>query len=125
MNCLENGEILLKGTTKKVNSQKGELLIFLRPLISVGLPLMKNILTPFAKSVLVFLGFKAAVSVTDAVIQNKILGSGKALIIFDEEMNDIMKIVKSLEDYGLLIKVLAKQLKMKQKNKKVDLLESC
>ena len=125
MNCLENGEILLKGTTKKVNSQKGELLIFLRPLISVGLPLMKNILTPFAKSVLVFLGLKAAVSVTDAVIQNKILGSGKALIIFDEEMNDIMKIVKFLEDYGLLIKVLAKQLKMKQKNKKVDLLESC
>ena len=43
------------------------------------------------------------------------------LIISNEEMNDIMKIVKSLEESGLLIKGLAKQLKMKQKNKKEDL----
>ena len=40
------------------------------------------------------------------------------LIISNEEMNDIMKIVKSLKKYGLLIKTLAKQLKMKQENKK-------
>ena len=40
------------------------------------------------------------------------------LIISNEEMNDIMKIIKSLEESGLLIKALAKQLKMKQKNKK-------
>ena len=37
-----------------------------------------------------------------------------------EEMNDIMKMVKSLEESGLLIKALEKQLKMKQKNKKAD-----
>ena len=43
-----------------------------------------------------------------------------ALIISNEEMNDIMKIVKSLEESGLLIKVIVKQLKMKQKNKKED-----
>ena len=38
------------------------------------------------------------------------------LIVSNEEMNDIMKIIKSLEESGLLIKALAKQLKMKQKN---------
>ena len=44
------------------------------------------------------------------------------LIISNEEMNDIMKIVKSLEESGL-VKALVKQLKMKQKNKKEDFLE--
>ena len=40
-------------------------------------------------------------------------GFGNAtFIIFNEEINDIMKIVKSLEESGLA-KVLAKQLKMK------------
>ena len=42
------------------------------------------------------------------------------LIIANEEMNDIMKIGKSLKESGLLIKVLRKQLKMKQKNKKAN-----
>ena len=42
------------------------------------------------------------------------------LVISNEEMNDIMKIVKSVEDSGLLIKGVRKQLKMKQKNKKED-----
>ena len=44
------------------------------------------------------------------------------LIIANEEMNNIMKITKSLEESGLLIKALVKQLKMKQKNKKEDFL---
>ena len=44
------------------------------------------------------------------------------LIIANEEMNNIMKIIKSLEESGLLIKALVKQLKMKQKNKKEDFL---
>ena len=43
-----------------------------------------------------------------------------SLIISNEEMNDIMKIVKSLEELGVLINTLAKQFKMKQNNKKVD-----
>ena len=33
-------------------------------------------------------------------------------------MEDIMKIVKSLEEVGLLIKLISKIIKMKQKNKK-------
>ena len=53
-------------------------------------------------------------------------GSGNTtLIISNDEMNDIMKIVNSLvEKSGLLIKTLAKQLKMKQMKKKDDFLES-
>ena len=43
-------------------------------------------------------------------------------IISNEEMED-MKMVKSLEDSGLLIKGLVKQLKIKQKNKKEDFSE--
>ena len=50
---LENREILLKGTTKKVNSQKGRLLSFLAPLTRAALPFMKNSLTPLDESVLV------------------------------------------------------------------------
>ena len=38
---LENREILLKGTTAKITSQKGEFLIFLKSLITVGLLLKK------------------------------------------------------------------------------------
>ena len=51
-------------------------------------------------------------------------GSGfTALIISNEEMNDIMKIFKFLEESGLIIKAYVKQLKMKQKNKKEDFSE--
>ena len=48
-------------------------------------------------------------SATDIAIQKNIYGSGKtALIISKEEMEDIMKIVKSLEESGLLIKGIIK-----------------
>ena len=43
-------------------------------------------------------------SAADATIQKKIYGSGITLIISNEDMEDIMKIVKSLEESGLLIK---------------------
>ena len=49
---LENRGILLKGTNRKVTSQEGGFLIFLRPLMTAGLPLMKNVLTPLPKNVL-------------------------------------------------------------------------
>ena len=103
----------------KISNQKGGFLNFLRPLMWVGLPLMKNGLTLSAKSILTSLELTAASSVTDATIQKKIFVSGTtALTISNEEMDDIMKVVKFLEESGLLLK----QLKMKQKNKKVDFL---
>ena len=49
---LENRGILLKGAIKKVTSQEGGFLNFLRPLMSFDFPLIKNILIPLAKSVL-------------------------------------------------------------------------
>ena len=49
---LENRGILLKGTTRKITSQEGGFLKILRPLKAAGLPLMKKILTPIAKNIL-------------------------------------------------------------------------
>ena len=88
------------------------------------MPLIENVLKPLAKSVLMPLGLTAAVLATDVAIHKKMFGSGfTTLIISNEEMNDFMKIVKSVEESGLLIKAYAKQLKMKQKNRKEDFLE--
>ena len=90
----ENRGILLKGTTTKIASQEGGFLNFLKPLMTVGLLLMKNVLTPLAKSVLIPLGLTAATA-TYIAIQNKIYGSGStALTISNEELEDIMEKVK-------------------------------
>ena len=89
------------------------------------MPLIGNVLKPLAKSVLIPLGLTAAASATDATIHKKLFGSGiTTLVISNEEMNDIMEIVKSLEEPGLLIKGISETIKMKQKNKKEDLSES-
>ena len=76
------------------------------PLLKIQLPLIKNVITPLAKSVLIPLGLTAAASATDAGIHKKILGSGKTitLIITNKDMKDLIKLVKSLEDSGLLLK---------------------
>ena len=53
---------------------------------------------------------------TDIAIQKKILGSGVTTpIISNEEMDDVMKIVKSLEESGLLIKGVSKAIKIEAK----------
>ena len=84
------------------------------PLMKVAILLAKNVLAP--------LGITAAASAIDGGIQKKIHGSGTTnLIISNEEMKEIMKIVQALEDPNILLKESLKQLKMKQKNKKEDL----
>ena len=66
---------------------------------------MKNVVQPLAKSVLIPLGLTAAASAADAGIHKKVLDSGIAtLILTNDEMEYIMKIVKSLEDSDLLLK---------------------
>ena len=83
-----------------------------------GLPLMKNVLKPLAKSVLITLGLTAAAWATDAAIHKKMFGSGNTtLIISNEEMNDIMKIVKSFEESSLSIKGVSETIKNTQKKK--------
>ena len=68
---LGNRNILLKGATKKITGQGGGFLYFLRPLMTAGLPLMKNVLTPFAKSILIPLGLLSGMSATDVAIPKK------------------------------------------------------
>ena len=79
---------------------------------------------PLAKSVLITLGLTAAASAADARIHKKILGSGNTttLIISNDEMNDIIKIVKSLEDSGLLLKGVTETVQNEVKEQKEVLL---
>ena len=87
------------------------------------LPLIKIILIPLEKIVLLLLGLTAAASVVDAGVHKKILGSGifgsrtTILIISKKEMRDIRKKGKSSEDPALLVKGLLRQLKEKNKQR--------
>ena len=101
----------------------------LGPLLKTGLPLMKSAIKPLAKSVLVPLGLTTAALVADAGIQKKILGSGKrpldlalpnntTLIISNDEMKDILIIVKSLYDSGILLKGVSETIKNEAKEQK-------
>ena len=72
-----------------------------------------------AKNVLAPLGITAAASVIDAGIQKKIHGSGTTtLIISNEEMNDIMKIVQALENSNILLKGVTETIKNETKEQK-------
>ena len=67
-------------------------------------PLMK-VAMPLAKSVLAPLGLSATMSAIDGGIKKKMLGSGvTTLIISNDQMDDILKMVKSLENSGVLLK---------------------
>ena len=69
-------------------------------LLKTGLLLIGNILKPFAKNVLIPLGLNAVASAADVstFIYKKMFGSSTTtLIISNEEMNDTMKIVQSIE----------------------------
>ena len=68
---------------------------------------------------MIILGLTAA----DAGIHNKISASRTTtMIISNEEMEHIMKKVKSLEDSSLLIKLVTPVIENKTKNKEVDFL---
>ena len=74
-------------------------------------PLMK-VAIPSAKKVLDPLGITAAASTIDVGIQKKIHGSGTTtLIIWNKEMNDIMRIVQALEDSNVMLKGVTKTIK--------------
>ena len=65
---------------------------------------MKNVFKSLAKRVLIPLGLPTAASAADAGIHENILGSGTTtLIISNDEMEDIIKILKSLKypDFSL------------------------
>ena len=98
---------LSKTQLSKMMQSGGFLGKLLGPLLKTGLPLMKSVIKPLAKSALIPLGLTAAASAAYAGIHKKIIGSGHnntTLIISNDEMDDILKIVKSLEDSGVLLK---------------------
>ena len=79
--------------------------------MKVAVPLAKNVLAP--------LGITAAASALDAGIQKKIHGSGTTtLIISNEEINDLMKIVQALEDPNIFLKGVTKTIKNETKELK-------
>ena len=81
------------------------------PLMKVAMPLAKNVLAP--------LGISAAMSAIDGSIKKKMLGSGvTTLIISNDEMNDILKIVKSLENSGLLLKGVSETIQHEAKEQR-------
>ena len=92
----------------------------LGPLLKTGLPLMKSVIKPLAKSVLIPLGLTVAASAADAGIHKKILGSGDntILIISDDEIYDILKIIKSLEDSGVLLKGVSETIQHEAKEQR-------
>ena len=101
----------------------------LGPLLKTGLPLMKSVIKPLPKSVLIQLGLTTATSAVDAGIHKKILGSGNhpsdsalhnntVLIISNDEMKDIIRIAKSLEDSGLLYKGVSETIQNEAKEQR-------
>ena len=80
--------------------------------MKVAMPLAKNVLAP--------LGLTAAMSAIDGSIQKKIHGSDVKLIIEQEEMNNIMKIIVALKNSDILLKGVTKTIEMKLKNKEED-----
>ena len=93
-------------------------------LLKTGLPLIKNVIKPLAKSVLISLGLTAAESAADAGIHKKTLGSRNTttLIISNDEIKDIIKIVKSLEDSCLLLKGVTEAFQKEVKEQNLSML---
>ena len=80
------------------------------PLMKVAMPLAKNVLAP--------LGLTTAMSATDGSIQKKVRGDGIKLMIDNEDMNDIMKIIKALEKSGVLLNGVGKTIENEVKEQR-------
>ena len=92
---------------------------FLGSLISKLAGSLMKVAAPLAKNILAPLGITAAASAIDAGIQKKIHGSGTTtLVISNEEMNDIIKIVQALEDSKILLKRVTSTIKNETKEPK-------
>ena len=120
--CNDNMSTDLKLSTAQISKiilSGGFLGRLLGPLLKSWLPLIKNVIKPLAKSVLIPLGLTAEASAADAGIHKKIMGSGTTtLIISNEEINDIMKIVQTLEDSNILLKGVTKTIENEAKEQK-------
>ena len=100
-------------------AQSGRILSRLLGLLLITcMPLIRNVVKPLAKSVLLPLELTAA-SETDAVIHKKMFGSGTKTSVFsNEDLNGIMKDNKSLKELGLLTKGVSKTIKKEAKEQR-------
>ena len=87
----------------------------LEPLLKTGLPLMKNAVNLLAKSVLIPLRLTASASATD---KKMFAYATASLIISNEKINEIMKIVQLHEESGLLIKGVSETIKNEARKQK-------
>ena len=115
-------DIKLSNTQLSKMIQSGRFLgRLLGPLLKTGLPLIKSVIIPLVKSVLLPLGLTAAASAADAGIHKKILGFGHnntTLIISNDEMDNTLKIVKSLENSGVLLKGVSETIQHEAKEQR-------
>ena len=113
-NNLQTDIKLSKDQVSKIIQSGGFLGKFLGPLLKTGLSLLKSVIKPLG-----LLDLTAASSAIDAGVQKKIYGCGTTtLIISNEQMNDIMKIVQALENSGILLKGMTKTIKNETKEHK-------
>ena len=119
-NYLSTDIKLSKTQLSKMIQSGGFLGRLLRPSLKIGLPLIKNVIKPLAKSILIPFRLTASASAADAGIHKKILGSGNntTLIISNNEIEGVIKIVKSLEDSGLLLKEVSETVQNEVKEQK-------
>ena len=123
-----SADIKLSKTQLSKMIQSGGFLNFIRPLTKIVLPFLKNSAKPLIKNVLLPLGLTSVGSAADAGIHKKILGSGHrssdlasrktTLIISNDEMEDIFKIVRSLEDSGVLLEGVSETIRNEAKEQK-------
>ena len=111
---------LSKTQLSKMTQSGGFLGRLLGPLLRTELPLMKSVIKPLAKSVLIPLGLTVTTSAADAGINKKNVESGHnntTLIISNDEIDDILKIVKSL-DSGVLLKGVSETIQNEAKEQR-------
>ena len=110
LSCLK----LSKAQISKIIQTGGFLDKILGSLLKIGLPLSKSVIKALG-----LLGLTAASSAIDVGLQKKIYGSGTTtLVISNEEMNGIRKIVQALEDSNILLKGVTKTVKYEIKEQK-------
>ena len=83
------------------------------------MPLLKSVIKPLG-----VLGLTGTASATDAPINEKILGSGNhtTLIISNDDMQNLLKIVRSLEDNGILLDGITETVKNEVKEQRSSFL---
>ena len=105
---------LNKAQIKKIIQSGG----FLGKLLSKLAGTLMKVAMPLAKHVLAPLDLTAVMSAIDGSIQKKIHGSGIKLIIEEEDMKDIMKIIEALENSGILLKGVSKTIENETKEQR-------